>query len=332
MVVKGAAFDARRYPAFRMDRHLPDDLQAQVSRWIDDLAGHAQAADAIGALGDAAVPALRAYLATEPQPVPHARAFAVAMLARLPGAGPTAALREALRAHPLESLAPPCAESECVVKNDAMEELVRRGCAGLADDVAFGVHERLRAAVDAVGRLELVALAGALVDLLDDDVLAEDATTALVALGTASARAIEARLDAWLTEAEWSARRRLALIRALRVLHRTGSAGAGPVIARALQAPDPALRAAAALLAWRTRRDQALLDPLVRGAIGFDRELADDCRSVLDESGVDIAEHAQRAWQRNAEPDLYGGLHTLQSRQKAWLRKHMADPATARRI
>lgn len=303
----------------------PNDQNEPLNRmaaWIDDLAGHGEAADTIAALGEAAIPALAAYLAGDPQAIPQARCFAVAMLGRLRTGTATAALREVLRAHPLKSLAPLYAESEYVVKSDVLDALALRSYPELHDDIAFGVDERLCAAVAAAGRLGLSALADVLVGLLDDDVLADDAIASLTVLGQSSSRAIMMRLDAWLLEAELSARQRLALIRALRVLHRIDGAFDSLVITRALKAPHPALRAAAALLIWPARRDPAVVESLLHGAIGVDRELAGDCRVALEQAGADIQEQARRALRRNAEPDLYGQSRSLSSEQQDWLKRH----------
>jgi hypothetical protein len=303
---------------------MPNDQNKPLNRmaaWIDDLASHGEAADTIAALGDTAIPALAVYLAGDPQAIPHARCFAVAMLARLHDDAATAALRDVLHMHPLKSLVPSFAESEYVVKSDALEALVLRSYPELSDDIAFGLDERLRVAIVAAGKIGLSALADLLVDLLDDDVLADDAVVSLTMLGQPSARAIMTRLDAWLIEAELSARRRLASIRALRVLHRTGGAFDSVVITRALNAQHPMVSAAAALLIWPRRCDPTVIESLLHGAIGFDRELADDCRIALEQASADIQGRAQRALRRNAEPDLYGQSRPLSSEQQGWLKR-----------
>lgn len=298
-----------------------NDTVERVAGWVDDLAGHAGAADAIAALGEAAIPALRAYLAGPPQPVPQARSFAVAMLARMHAEAATAALHDTLRLHPLKALAPPFAESEYVVKSDALVALRQRTYPELADDIALGIDERLRAAVDAAGLVGLAPLAGEIVDLLDDDVLAEAAMDALARLGPAAVSSISNRLDAWLAEAEWSSRQRLASLRALRVFHRL-HATLDPALARhARAAAHPALRAAAALLAWPTQHDDAAMEALMHGAVGCDRDLADACRAVLGSVGAAVVEPARQVLLRNAEPDLYGELHSLSYAQRAWLQQ-----------
>lgn len=299
---------------------MTDPRAVQIAAWADSPAEHAHAAEMLAQWGEDAIPGLRGYLCRDPQVIPQPRCFAVAMLARLHADAATSALRDVLHAHPLHTLAPAFAEAEYVVKCDVVDALAVRVYAARDADIACGVSERLRAAVIAAGRLRLTAIADALVDLLDDDVLAEAAMQSLAALGAAAGNAITPRLDAWLTEAELSARRRLALIRALRVLRQTSiTAKPAPALRRALADAHPAVRAAAALLAWPTQRDGGVIEALLHGALGFDRDLADACRVALDASDVDVGIFARAARQRNAEPDLYGKPRPLSPAQRDWL-------------
>jgi hypothetical protein len=300
----------------------PDVHAEQIAAWIEDLADRAAAAEAIAALGEAAVPGLRDYFRRGPEVIPQPRCFAVAMLARLHGEAATSALRAVLRDNRLRGLTPQLAESEYVVKSAAMEALVARGDPSLPDDVAFGIRERLRPAVVAAARLRQDGVAEALAGLLDDDVLADTAVESLIAIGTPAVAAITARLDAWRLEGESSARRRLATIRALRVLYRVAGEDS-PATRRALDDPHPAVRAAAALPAWPRRRDFPILDALLHGACGFDRELADDCRAALEHAGAESIEPVRDALRRDAEPDLYGQSQRLSSAQQDWLTKHL---------
>ncbi len=291
----------------------------QVAAWVGNLAGHAEAVNAITALGEAAIPGLRAYLARGPEIVPQARCFAVAMLARLHGEAATDALRDVLRGHPLHGLSPQLAESEYVVKNAAMDALATRPYPRLKDDVAFGIGERLRTAVAAAGRLRQGDTADVMVALLDDDVLAETAVDSLATLGAPAVAAITVWLDAWLVEMDLSVRRRLAIVRALRVLRVLHGEIPTKTVEHALQAASPAVRAAASLLVWPQCRDENIRDNLLHGALGRDWGLADACRDALQPPGPQMLEAAQAALQRDAEPDMYGDLHPLGTEQKDWL-------------
>lgn len=314
---------ARAGPA--MITHAADPIDdTRIAGWVDDIAGHAGAADAIAALGDAAIPGLHAYLQSDPQVIPQPRCFAVAMLARIHGATATEALRATLHAHPLHGLSPLLAESECVVKNAAMEALADRDYPQRQADVAVGIGERLRAAVAAAGRLRTPHSADALVALLDDDVLAESAAAALAMLDGDAADAIVARLDAWTLEAAWSARRRIALLRALLVLAVLRAAVPATSLEHLLHVEHPAIQAAAALLAGPRRRDAGTARKLIHGAVAFDWALADRCRAALHGSARAAHAAAVDALRQGAEPDLYGSMRALTSGQTDWLRRFAA--------
>lgn len=295
-----------------------DEQAKQIAAWADSPAEHAQAAETLAGWGDRAVPGLRDYLRRGPQVIPQPRCFAVAMLARLPTDAATACLREVLHSHPLKSLSPSFAESEYVVKSGALDALCARPHAALAEDIAFGLRERLRTAVVAAGRTRLPRFADALVDVLDDDVLAENAMTALAMVGDAAGVALWPRLDAWLIEAHDNARRRLALVRALRVLHHL-HAPADAAVGNALRDPHAAVRAAAALLLGSEQRHADVIEALLHGAVGFDRGLADDCRLALASAGREACAPVEQALQRNAEPDLYGETRPLSPESRDWL-------------
>ncbi len=302
-----------------------DTLTKQIARWADSPAEHAQAAEALAEWGEHAIPGLRDYLRRGPQVIPQPRCFAVAMLARLHATAATECLRSVLREHPLKSLPPAFAEAEYVVKSGALNALCARSYEALVDDVAFGIGERLRIAVEAAGRLRLVAAGTQLVDFLDDDVLADTAMDALGLMGSGAAAAIAPRLDAWLSEAAFSARRRLAVVRAFRIMQRVHAAGMQRVIQHALADEHAGVRAVGALLAWPARRDATVMDGLVRGAVGFDRGLADDCRAALAGAGMELVEPVQRALHRDAEPDLYGDERALSFEQTDWLARRLAE-------
>lgn len=301
-----------------------------VAAWIDDIAGHAQATEAIAGMGDCAIGAIADYLRASPQVIPQPRCFAVAMLVRLDAAEATGALREVLRNHPLRELAPQLAYAEYVVKNDAMQALLARGYPELAVDVAFGIQERLPAAVRGVAQLNLSPLAPALVVLLDDDVLADTVSQVLTGLGTSASNALLARLDGWLWQSPYSARLRLATIRGLLVLARIGApvdSESKRILGRALHDPHPLVQAAGALVLWPLQHGDDLVAELVRGALGHDQVLASACCVALAQTGSALLRPAMRAVQRDAEPDLYGYTHAPADDQRRWLVARMIERA-----
>ena len=160
-----------------------DERVERIAAWIGNPAEYGHAAQAIGAFGEAAIPGVCAYLDQGPQAIPQLRCFAVAMLARLQAQAATAALRKVLHQHPLHGLDSQYEESEYVVKCDTLQALCARSYSALVDDIAFGLDERLRPAVVAAGRFGLPRFAESVVGMLDDEVLAEEAMTALIAMG-----------------------------------------------------------------------------------------------------------------------------------------------------
>jgi hypothetical protein len=304
-------------------------LSEQVTQWMEGIADHAQAAQAIGALDrDAAIGAIHDYLRRGPQVIPQPRMFAVTMLARWNAAEAIAALREVLHDHPLRTLSPQMAESEYVVKNAIVDTLAERTYPELVEDIAFGINERLPAAVRAAGGHGLREPARAIADLLDDDVLADTAAQTLNMLGDDGARAMLQRLDAWLWLSPYNPRTRLAVMRGLTTLTRFPNAGrlehAEDVLRRALRDPHPLTRAAAAA-ALAPRTNAELVEARIRGVLGQDRNIAQACRNALAAVGAELVEPAMCALRRNAEPDLYGQEQAPPEEQRHWLILRMLE-------
>lgn len=308
-------------------------LPQQVAEWIDEIAEHAKAAEAIAALDSRqATIAIRNYLQRGPQVIPQPRCFAIAMLARWDTAETTTALREVLHSHPLRSLAPQLAESEYVVKCDAMDALAERNYEEFADDVAFGIGERLRAAVRAAGRHRVGGTAVMLGSLLDDDVLADAAAEALASMGEPAMAALIYRIDNWLWQSPYSARLRLALVRGLLViakLSKTVLVGeSASIMQRALRDPHSLVRAAAALVLWSGPDCHELLDALIHGALGHDRSVARACADALTPVGTVLVAPALRALQRNAELDIYDEEKAPPEAQRRWLVMRVIEAAS----
>jgi hypothetical protein len=314
-------------------------LPEQVAQWIEDIAGHAQAARAIGELDrTAATNAIRDYLRRGPQIVPQPRVFAVAMLARWNAPGIVPVLREVLQSHPLHGLTPQLAESEYVVKNAVMDVLAGRDYAELPEDIALGIDERLPAAVRAAGCLRRHELADRIANLFDDDVLAGPAAQTLRSFGAHALPGVLSRLDAWLWQSDANARARLGAIRSLQLLAEIGvdlRDDPQRIVGRALRDAHPLVRAAAAVIAWRQGAD--VIEPLVRGLLGHDVSVAQACESVLANAGPMLTEPALIALERNEEPDLYGQRRAPDPEQRRTLVRRMlaaavASPASMRTV
>lgn len=306
-------------------------LRQRIFVAVDNLAAQPAAEKWLASLGEAAIASLSAYLDQGPAPIPQARCFAVAMLARLPGEEVTRALRRHLHAHLLASLEPVQAQAEFVVKNDLVTALAQRRYPELARDLGFALdHERLPAAARAVGQLHIIALGTTLATLLDDDTLAAPASRALLELGESGRQsllaALQVRLEAW----QEHAGNRRALIRVLLALGHAAQAPELTWLVAALRYPHPHVRAAAALLAWRVRPKSGLRRALLHGALAGDAELSLACRSVLEH--CDWPEYAARCCLRRGwERDIYSDRVPLAPEAYAWLLRHSlraaAEPA-----
>lgn len=294
-------------------------LRQRIFAAVDNLAAHTATEKWLAQLGVATIAPLSAYLDQPPAPIPQARCFAVAMLARLRDETATRALRRHLYAHPLATLEPVPAQAEFVVKNDLVAALAERHYPELERDLGFALdHERLPAAARAVGRLRMTALGSTLATLLEDDTLAVPAAQALLALGEPGRQSLLAALQVHLEAPHADVRNRRALIRVLLALGHVPQAPDMAWLAAALRYPHAQVRAAAARLAWRARPRPGLRRALLHGALGNDLELADACRTAL--QTCDWPERAalcclRRGW----EPDVYGDRSGLTPEAYAWL-------------
>lgn len=303
-------------------------LRQRIFAAVDNLAAQAAAEKWLASLGEATIASLSAYLDQAPAPIPQARCFAVAMLARLPGEEVTRVLHRHLHAHLLASLEPVQAQAEFVVKNDLVTALAQRRYPELARDLGFALdHERLPAAARAAGQLKMTALSPALATLLDDDTLAAPATQALLELGESGRQSLLAVLHMRLEIQHPNPGNHRALIHVLLALGRASQAPDSTSVAAALCYPQPLVRAAAALLAWRVRPKPGLRRALLYGALAGNAELSVACRRVLE--NCDWPGHTalwclRRGWVK----DIYGDRAPLSPQACAWLLFHCLHTAT----
>jgi hypothetical protein len=297
-------------------------LRRQVFAAVDNLAAHPAAEKWLAGLGATAIGPLSAYLEQPPAPIPQARCFAVAMLARLPGEAATHALRKALHAYPLASLAPAAAQAEFVVKNDAIAALAKRRYPELEHDLGFALdHERLPAAAHAVAELRLTILSATLATLFDDDTLAAPAAQALLELGAPGTQSLLAALQARLEAPHENVNNRRALLRLLLALGHAPQLPDMAWLAAALRYPSPQVRAAAARIAWNICPRPGLRRALLHGVLSNDDELAAACRTALDD--CDWPEYAAVSCLRHGrEKNLYGDPVSIAPEAYAWLLRH----------
>ncbi|WP_176212426.1 zinc ribbon domain-containing protein [Metallibacterium scheffleri] len=292
---------------------------AQIARWCHDLAEHAEVEPRIAALGSAAIPGLRALLAEPPEVVNAARLFAVQMLARIDAPAAHSALRETLYQPPLDRLLPVVTEAERAVKSAALTALATHAYAERADDIAWAFNvARLPAAARCAGVQRMQTLAPALARALDDDVLGAPAATALLAMPDALEDALRTPLAGWLQRD--TARARLGAVRALLCLAQARQCPQPAAWQQAWRAAHPALRAAAACVAWAQRPRSALIPALLHGAVLPEADLAQACRDALT---VHTAWPLRTLRVGNAlargVPDIYGDRQALSRGTLAWL-------------
>jgi hypothetical protein len=301
----------------------PIGLDAQVQASINDFADHLAAAEWIMSLGDRAIVPLCCYLRDGAQVVPHGRLFAVSMLARLHSPAAREGVREVLYDTSLRELPDSRREAEYQVKDAAIRQLMGRDYPERLTDTAYAVRgERLPSAVAMAGRLGLSSLAPVLVEMLEDDVLERASAYSLKRLGAQGQVAILQALPAQFESAGTSVRSRLGLLRALLLLQRMHASLPPWGVSRALADAHPAIRAAGALFVDRQNREHGA--ELIHGALGGYRPLAALCRERLAQRDGGFACAAEEALRRNAEPDVYGNLHPLQSEAIRWLNVQLA--------
>lgn len=306
-------------PTATRNANMPK-AERQIQRLVADIARHDTAVPAILAYGVAAVPALSGFLSRPAESVPHARRFAVAMLAATPGSEATVALRRVLHRHDLHALAPNLAQSERLVQNDAFAALAGRLGDEIAPEIDYGLEiARLPAAVEAVGAHAFAERIPTLIEMLADDMLAQSAQSALAGLGPA---ALPALLEV-LQRSENDIGSLKQALAAVELLGRLPSAPLGEGLTPVLSGSHPALAAAAALTLIQTRSEAPpakLAAALTRGALLPEAWLADRCLDALDGLPPEtLVEAAAAAVAQLVAPDFYGDPHHITDLARAHL-------------
>lgn len=289
-----------------------------IRELVKDISGHDKAASVVTGQGTRAVPALSAYLDQAPESVPHARRFAVDMLAAIRGAEATVALRRALHRHDLCGLTPVVAQSEWLVKNAAFAALAEREGSAIVKEMDYGLHEaRLSAAVRTAGHLKLAERIPCLVHVLSDDILSGPSRDALSRFG---ARAAPALLDALSSPITDIAELKRA-INALDLLARCQSRLELSVVRTLVSANQPALAASAALALARKQAPMPtdeIATVLVRGALLKETTLARRCLGALDKMPARaLVNAALTVLQERTVQDLYGDSRALSRTARA---------------
>ncbi|MGH8126874.1 MAG: hypothetical protein ACRETC_00700 [Gammaproteobacteria bacterium] len=249
---------------------------------VDDISRHDVAAPLILAENVGAVPALSSYLDSPPRSVPHARLFAVSMLAAIPGTQATVALRRALQRHDLHTLSPAVEDSEWLVQNAVFAALIQRLGPEIATEIDYGLYKaRLPAAADAVGQFALTAHIPALIEALSDDILGEPARAAIAQLGVLVVPLLIEALKRHDTDVS-SLKRAIA---AADILSQFSTDESVDPLEKLLSGAHPALSGAAALALFEQRANDPpppLVVALTCGTLLPNAALAERCLDVLD--------------------------------------------------
>ncbi len=308
---------------------------ATILGLIADISRHDQAAPLILGQGRAAVPTLIRFLDGSPVSVPHARRFAVAMLAHIAGTEATVGLRRTLHGHDLQALAPDVAHAEWLVQNDAFAALATRPDVDIAVELDYGLDRaRLPAAVATVAALGRTERISTLVALLTDDILDHPAQDALCAFGSAALPALEDVLRRPIVNAD-ALKRTLAVVA---VLDDISDSAVSALLEPLLDASHPALAAGTALNLLH--RDSAvttdkLAPAVIRGVLLPTTDLADRCREALGTlPAATLERYGMAALELDTLPDLYGDPQPISASVQACLlaallRRAEIDIATA---
>jgi HEAT repeat protein len=289
------------------------EFDERVRRLVDDVSRHHLAIAELLQLGEHSVDSLDRYLAGPPQSIPHARSFAVRVLGFIGGSKAEQALRRVLYRHHLGSLDPVAAQSEFVVKNEAVEQLLRSNRVDFADDYFHAFHvDRLPAAARAVGQFRIRAAIPDLLSSLEDDVIGMRAADALRKFGRHAVPALVRTLFEQHTapggsqETRVSRRRRILAAVTLGELQEMSALR--PL--RALMRDPHMLIAAAAALAkyqldpLRVFSKQARL--LVQASLSSEWLLRERCQAAVHTIGAVCVPAAIGMLGVSTLPDLYG--------------------------
>ncbi len=309
------------------------DLNERIRRLMDDLSRHGEAMEEIVRMGERAVAPLAHYLASPPQSIPHARRFAVQVLGAIAGDQATEALRQVLYGHDLRMVDPVLAQSEYVVKNEAVEQLLRRDRADLADDFcrAFRV-DRLPAAARAVARLRITAAIPDLVAALGDDVLDTHAMAALRELGASAVPALLQTLrehPASGASEESRSRRQRRLLAAI-TLGEIGDPSGFAALRDLTEDPHPAIAASAALALWRANPSEvsaAQARCLVQGSLSPEWRVSEYCRNAVRTIGSLCIPAALEGLKTATTLNLYGIPVEVPEGHRHWLLAFLLETA-----
>ena len=284
-------------------------------------------------LGDEVVPPLGEYLEGSPEVIPHARVAAVRTLGLIGTEAALEQLKKILFQHELNNIDPVFAQSEYVVKNAVIEELMRKSQdVPACDFLEVFKHYRLPAVISAIVKYHILEAIPLLITALEDDVLAIRAAEALRQLGKEATPALLQALilndlSTGIMNSRMSRQRR---ILAAAVLGDIGDKTAKPILVKMIEDFDPNLAGAAVAalvkldVSYISLKDARIL---LKGALSHEWAVREYCRDAairLGEIGI-IA--ALELIHLKSLPDLYGISTVIPETTKSWLVTYIVENA-----
>jgi HEAT repeat protein len=306
---------------------LPDE----VRKMLGELHHLDEVTQELSALGDKGVGPLSEFLNSPPEVVPHARVAAVRALSLIGTASALQALKAALFAHELKGIDPVQAQSEYVVKNAAIEELLRKGWSTQADFLEAFRRYRLPAAINAILKYRVFDAIPLLIDALEDDVIATRVAEALRQLGEASIPALLEALSIRHLSGEIESRvSRQRRILVASTLGEIGSKAVEPNLMRIREDIDPTLAGVAIAALMKLGFSPISLkeaEILLKGALSHEWAARERCRNAAAHLGEIGTDAALELLSLESLPDLYGIPRSVSDSEKAWLVAYIVENA-----
>lgn len=287
----------------------------------------------IAALGNRAVTPLGQYLKEPPEVVPHSRVAAVRALGLIGTELALHQLKNVLFIHEFNEISAECAQSEYVVKNTIVEEMMRlspnRPVCNFLE--AFQRY-RLPAAIQAIVTYRILEAIPLLISGLEDDVLALRAAEALQQFRGDSIFALLQTLviqhPSKEQESRVSLQRRILACRILGKLHAKEAVSA---LHQIIEEPEPNLAGVAAATLALLHAPLSLKDMrlLFHATLSKEYWVQEYCREAAYCLGNNGVHAALRAIHLQSFPDFYGHLNNLSPRDKSWLITYILENAAA---
>jgi hypothetical protein len=250
----------------------------------------------------------------------------VRLLGLIGGRSAADVLRAVLRRHDLAVISPVLAQSEYAVKDEAVVQLLHLGRDDLADEVLGAFRrDRLPAAMEALARWRVTAVIPDLVAALEDDILADRACDALRQFGASAEEELARTLAVRRGEAAAGGESRVSLGRrvlAALLLGRIGSAASVGPLRALLLAPNPVLKAAAAVALHALHRAHPSAErcrAIINGGLSSEWRVRERCQEAARAIGAPCVPAAIDALGTTTIADLYGAPRPLEVREKSWL-------------